>query len=191
MPSQGWVAPAPPNASRLAERPAGCCGRITSSVRSVPMPRRLRCFDGPSASIISNGSSTTKNSLKSTTESGLQHRPGDPRRNALQQTLWVGNPSTKAARMNVPSVHQLCAMASRKCERARVRATELNRRRAIPYAWNMQKLEGCGASMRKCLHRAIRGRMRVMAVLVPIDRGYDFHNATATSKRTARPNLLA
>jgi hypothetical protein len=56
----------------LLERPAG--RRLSNHILSAKKPpcdRRLGCFDRPSASTISNRSSITKNSAKSTTESAL------------------------------------------------------------------------------------------------------------------------
>jgi hypothetical protein len=72
-PPQDRAAPAPPNAFAFA----GTTHRLLPA-ESHPQceerqcDRRLRCFDRPSASTISNGSSITKNSAKSTTESALR-----------------------------------------------------------------------------------------------------------------------
>lgn len=83
-------------------------------------------------------------------------------------TVWVGNPFTKAARMSFPSMYLLCAMASRKCGMARSAPSEFRRRCATYCGRNIQKLEGCGAGMRKSLHGGrFAGECAVIAVLVP------------------------
>ncbi len=159
-----------------------------------PCDRRLGCFDRPSASTISNRSSITKNSAKSTTESALKRRrrlahslPGFAISAVFRRAQWVGNPSTKAARMSIPSMHSLCAMASRKCERTPAVPDEFGHRQAVSGGSNIQKLEGCGASMRKSLHRALFARgCAVMAVLVPASGVVILTTRLSQAKRAGR-----
>ncbi len=61
----------------------------------------------------------------------------------------------QSKRMSIRSMHSLCAMASRKCERARAVPDEFWHRQAVSGGSNIQKLEGCGVNMRKSLHRAL------------------------------------
>jgi hypothetical protein len=181
--------------SLLLERPAGCCpsnhilsakiaratGDSAASTDLPPPPFRTALL------LRKTPRSQRLNLALKASATAMRSLPGFTFSAVFRRAQWVGNPSTKAARMSIRSIHSLCAMASRKCERVRAVPDESRHRRAVSSGSNIQKLEGCRVSMRKSLHRAAAWRRcAVMAVLVPASRVVILTTGLRQAKRPRR-----
>ena len=186
--------------SRLLERPAGCCpskhilsaksaratGDSAASTDPPPPPFRTALL------LRRTLRSQRLNSAPKASATAMRSLPGFAISAVFRRAQWVGNPSTKAARMIVPSVYSLCAMASRKCERARAVPDEFRHRpcrfQRLEYAeagrlWG--EYEKVFAPSATCERTSGYGCSSTG------ERGCDSHNGTEASKTAAPQNLLA